>query len=283
MLPKIQSMIYEVEIPTLKNKVKFRPFLVKEFKSLLQAQEFGDDVGFINTVRDILTECTFNIIDIDSLSVYLIDYLFLMIRAKSVGEIIDAEYICHNMVSDVSKVPKIDFDKLFNNLDKSNKIEIEKHEKEENVNSEIVENVECNNRFKIQFSLMDTFIKFPEDYNKKCIIQINDLVGIRLRSPTFGKFKKIGLTGKDMFSVTDDYIFSCVDCVYDGDKILQPGVDFSLEELKEFVNNFPSDKIQQITDFFKAQPSVCLALKITCPKCRNENRIELTSIKDFFD
>lgn len=205
--------------------------------------------GFVNVVQNILTDCTFNKIDIGELPIYVVDFLYLMIHAKSTGEIIVSQYQCLKSI----------------------------------INPETNESTPCNTSFKVQFSLLDAFIKFPPDYNHKCIIQLNDSVGIRLKSPTFSKFRSIGLAGKDVFDITDDYIFSCVDCVFDGEKVLMPGTDFDIKELEEFIGQFPASKIDEVTNFFKAQPHVCLELNLTCPKCKNESVVELKGIKDFFD
>jgi predicted nucleic-acid-binding Zn-ribbon protein len=130
---------------------------------------------------------------------------------------------------------------------------------------------------------MESFVKFPEDYNKKCIIQLSDTVGIRLKSPSFSKFRSVGTASKGLFDITDEFIFACVDCVYDGDKVLTPIADFTLKELSEFIESFPADKIDQISEFFANQPKVTLILNITCPKCRNKSVVELNGLKDFFD
>lgn len=248
-LPTITPTVFQTTLPGNGKKVKYRAFTVKEYKSLLKAQEFGDDMSFVNTSRNILMDCTFNEIDIDDLSIYYIDYLFLMIRSRSVGEVIEAQYLCSNSVDDPDKTG---------------------------------EKKSCNTTFGVNFDLNNTFIKFPDDFHQKCIINLSDTVGLRLKSPSFSKFRSVGIAGKDLFDITDDYIFASVDCVFDGDKLLHPGVDFNIEELQTFIEQFPADKIDQITQFFRNQPSVCLLQEIVCPKCGNKTVIELNGVKDFF-
>lgn len=106
---------------------------------------------------------------------------------------------------------------------------------------------------------------------------------MRLKSPTFSKFRSVGLEGKDLFDITDEYVFACVDCIFDGDKVLYPITDFNLKDLQEFIEQFPANKIDQITQFFKEQPSVCLTMNVTCPKCKNTSVVELNGVQDFFD
>ena len=85
-LPKLNTPTYELEVPSTDDKIKYRPFLVKEEKILLMAMESGKGEDIIQAVKDIVNECTFNKLDIANLPMFDIEYVFLNIRAKSVGE-----------------------------------------------------------------------------------------------------------------------------------------------------------------------------------------------------
>ena len=84
-LPKLNTQQYELIIPSSDEKIKFRPFLVKEEKILLQGQEGGDD-EMISALKQIVSNCTYEKVDLDKLPSFDIEYIFLQIRAKSVGE-----------------------------------------------------------------------------------------------------------------------------------------------------------------------------------------------------
>ena len=84
-LPKLNTQHYELTIPSSDEKIKFRPFLVKEEKILLQGQEGGDD-EMITALKQIVSNCTYDKVDMDKLPSFDIEYIFLQIRAKSVGE-----------------------------------------------------------------------------------------------------------------------------------------------------------------------------------------------------
>jgi len=84
-LPKLNTQKFELEIPSTEEKIKFRPFLVKEEKILLQAQEGGDN-EMIDALKDIISNCTFEKININNLPSFDVEYIFMKIRAKSVGE-----------------------------------------------------------------------------------------------------------------------------------------------------------------------------------------------------
>ena len=99
-LPKLDVPLYEIELPVSKKKIKYRPFLVKEQRNLLMAIESEESITIQQNIRDILNNCTVTEgIDIDSLPIIDIEYYFLNLRAKSVGEVVEARYRCNNEVS----------------------------------------------------------------------------------------------------------------------------------------------------------------------------------------
>ena len=100
-LPKIDTPIYDLELPLSKKKIRFRPFLVKEQKNLLMAMESGDRESIEQNVKQVLTNCTVTEgIDIDKLPVIDVEYYFLQLRARSVGEIVENKYRCDNVVEE---------------------------------------------------------------------------------------------------------------------------------------------------------------------------------------
>ena len=85
-LPKLSVPEYELELPTTKEKVKYRPFLVREEKILFMAMESQDEKEMVNAVKTIIKNCTNIKRKVEELATFEIEYLFLKIRAKSVGE-----------------------------------------------------------------------------------------------------------------------------------------------------------------------------------------------------
>ena len=100
-LPKIDTPTYELTLPLSKKKIKYRPFLVKEQKNLLMALESKETETIQRAIRDILTNCTIteNIL-IDSLPILDVEYYFIQLRAKSVGEMVEVRYLCNNFVEE---------------------------------------------------------------------------------------------------------------------------------------------------------------------------------------
>ena len=93
-LPKLITPTYELEIPSTDEKIKYRPFLVKEEKILMMAMESKATADITQAVKDIVSECTFNKIKIDNMPMFDVEYIFLNIRAKSVGEVSKLKLLC---------------------------------------------------------------------------------------------------------------------------------------------------------------------------------------------
>jgi len=93
-LPKLTTPTYELEIPSTDEKIKYRPFLVREEKILLIALESGESKDIITAIKDIVTECTYGKIDLGKMPMFDVEYVFLQIRSKSVGEVSTLKLLC---------------------------------------------------------------------------------------------------------------------------------------------------------------------------------------------
>ena len=85
-LPKLNTPLYELELPSTGGKIKFRPFLVKEQKILMMAQESEKENEIADAISSIIYACTDGVVDAKSSPLFDIEYVFLQLRAKSVGE-----------------------------------------------------------------------------------------------------------------------------------------------------------------------------------------------------
>lgn len=100
-LPKISTPVYELTLPLSGKNIKFRPFLVKEYKNLMMAKEADDYDTIMRNVKQVLINCTLDDINIDDIPIVDIEYYFLNLRARSSGEIIELRYICNNEIDDI--------------------------------------------------------------------------------------------------------------------------------------------------------------------------------------
>jgi hypothetical protein len=93
-LPKINTVTYELTLPSTDEKLKYRPWIVKEQKALMIAQESDDEKEIENAFANIVKECTFGKVDPYENPLFDIEYIFLQLRGKSVGEKIKLNLTC---------------------------------------------------------------------------------------------------------------------------------------------------------------------------------------------
>ena len=100
MLPKIDVPIYTMDLISTSKKVKFRPFTVKEEKLFLMATESEDVDTTLDTIKQIIGNCIVNDVEVDTLPMFEVENIFLNLRARSIGEMVDLKYKCNNDVVD---------------------------------------------------------------------------------------------------------------------------------------------------------------------------------------
>ena len=93
-LPKLNVPTYELVVPSTDEKIKYRPFLIKEEKVLLIAMESGENEDIIQAVKTIVSECTFHKLKLGTMPMFDVEYIFLQIRSKSVGEVSKLRVLC---------------------------------------------------------------------------------------------------------------------------------------------------------------------------------------------
>jgi len=93
-LPIVETPRYELTLPSTDTKVQYRPFLVKEEKILYMALESGEEKEMQQATKDILKSVTFDKLEVEELPTFDVEYIFLQVRAKSVGEIAKFKVIC---------------------------------------------------------------------------------------------------------------------------------------------------------------------------------------------
>lgn len=118
-LPISSTPVYTLTIPSTDKQVKYRPFLVKEEKALLIAQQSEDPIVMVDTLKQIISACIKDPIEVEELATFDIEYIFSQIRAKSVGEVVELIFLCDDCESDDAKV-KVAFDLTKIKVEKSN-------------------------------------------------------------------------------------------------------------------------------------------------------------------
>ena len=85
-LPKISTPKYELTIPSTGKSIEYRPYLVREEKLLMIALESADEMQMVSAIKQIVAACTFDVVDVNRLAMFDVEYIFAKLRAKSVGE-----------------------------------------------------------------------------------------------------------------------------------------------------------------------------------------------------
>ena len=125
-LPQINTPVHELTIPSTGKKIKYRPFVVREEKLLLLALEGQDQKEITDTIVQIISNCVQSKIDVDSLSTFDVEYIFLNVRAKSVGEVLEFAITCpDDGETQVEVEINIDDIKIIKNEDHTNVIDLD--------------------------------------------------------------------------------------------------------------------------------------------------------------
>jgi hypothetical protein len=213
MLPKIDVPLYSITLPLSNKKIKIRPFLVKEEKILLMAMESNDEESILLAIKQIVNNCCMDKIDVDELPILDLEFIFLNLRARSIGEMVELEYKCNN------------------------DIKVEEETKK------------CENLVKIEFNLLDIEIKKQSENKKK--IQLTKKLGVMMKYPNFNVIKNVENLSETeqigkMIANCIEYIFDDETIYYTKDVSEQEVVDFidsltseQFLKIQEFLNDVP--------------------------------------------
>lgn len=108
-LPVMSTPTYELTVPSTQEKIKYRPFLVKEEKALMLAHQSEDATAMMDTLKGVISACTLDKLNVNKLAMFDIEYIFLQLRAKSVGEISELNFTCKQCNDPKAKM-KVDID-----------------------------------------------------------------------------------------------------------------------------------------------------------------------------
>jgi hypothetical protein len=222
--------------------VRIRPFTVKEEKIFLMASEGEDIDAIVDSVKQVLNNCILDDIDVDSLPVFDIENLFLNLRARSVGEMVNLRYRCNNLVGPEGE---------------------EKHK--------------CDNIVEMELNVLDIAPSNDERHNKT--IQLSENLGMVMKYPTFSLFKSYD--SENEIDTILNMTVSCIDYIYDGDQ-LHYSKDYKREELVEFVENLQAKDLEKIQLFFDTMPKLRKQVDFHCNKCGYDEKINIEGIESFF-
>ena len=242
MLPKLDVPVYEVKLISTDKTIRFRPFLVKEQKLFLMASESDDQKETVNVIRQVLKNCILDEIDVDNLSTFDLEFLFMNLRARSVGEIVDLKYKCNNTIKDESGEDK-----------------------------------KCTGSVEFNLNLLEIQPTKNPEHNTK--IQLTENLGICLKYPTFEMIQKYETMNEN--DVMLNVLIDCVDYIYDKEQIYY-AKDSTKEEIIEFIDGLQQSHLEKIKIFFDTMPEIKKDVHFKCPKCDYEEDIEIKGMQNFF-
>lgn len=109
-LPQIDVPIYELKLVSTDEKINYRPFLVREKKILMVASESKDANSAYLAIKQIVNNCTFGKVDVENMALFDLQYLFMKIRSKSIGETAEFKFSCPKCSADIAS--SINFDEI---------------------------------------------------------------------------------------------------------------------------------------------------------------------------
>lgn len=243
-LPKISNPIFELTLPSTGQSVKYRPFLVKEQKILLLAMESGDQKATLLAIKQIINNCAIDPIDVDKLPTFDVEYFFIRLRAKSIGEVVDL---------------RMRHPTGFNSKE-----------------------VECDNVTIVPVNLLDIEIERAIDHSDKIVIDEEAGIGVKMKYPTIAMATEN--EDKPDMSQMDNAItaiINTIDYIYDKDNVYKKE-DSTKEELVEFVEGLSQEQFIKLTNFFATMPKVKKSIKWKCSKCAEEDSMSLEGMQSFF-
>jgi len=158
-LPKLDSPTYELSVPSTGAKIPYRPYLVKEEKILMMAMESNNTNQMMTAVKDVIRSCTSESVDVDTLAMFDIEYIFTQLRAKSVGETATIKVKCEE-------------------CETSNEVDVDLQEVRVDIPQSDTKVIKLTNTIgvSLRYPSVDTMMRAQADESKSDIDRVFDLI-----------------------------------------------------------------------------------------------------------
>ena len=243
-LPKLNIIKHTMNLPSTGEEINYRPFLVKEEKVLMMAMQSGESKDMLKALKEIIKACVDTDIKVNTLPIYDIEYIFLQLRARSIGDKIPITYTLEDV-----KCKKAE-DKL------------------------------CT--FETEINIDDVNVDKPEGHNP--IVELTDTIKVKMSYPKIETWAEMSMVmnEKDTVEKTFGIIADSIEYIMDGDEDIHYAKDYSKKEMGEFMNSLSSPQFQLIHKFFDTMPKVRKEVTAKCTVCGEENTKVLEGMADFF-
>ena len=241
-LPKMNVPVYEAILPSTESVIKYRPFLVKEEKILLTAMESKDDKTITNAVKQIIENCVQGDLDVNRLPTFDIEYIFLRLRAKSVGEEVTIglrPWGCPQ-----------------------NKGEL------------------CEFTTEVSVNLEEVKVQKTENHSNK--IMLSDNIGLMMSYPNIESVKDMMKKGDlSETEVGMKVMKNSVQMVFTEEETHERD-SFTEKELDDFFDSLNTLQMEKIRNFFDSMPTLKHTVKYNCKTCGEEKETTMQGLNSFF-
>lgn len=241
-MPEIAVPTFFVTIPSLKKKIIMRSLTTREFKLFLIAKQGNEEEQITHTIHQLLSACIQDDVDINSLQMYDVEYLFIQLYVNSTAESVKKiTYKCKNKLEDGS---------------------------------------ECGQANNVVFQISDAEVDFSNcslsnEYISRLKDKSNNDLLLKFIQPNLSTFN---LSIDTDLSI----IANCLESVTSGEQMWVKGKDFNLDTAKSYISNINSLELENIIKFFYETPELVIKEQFQCPKCKYKHNIELRGLQDFF-
>jgi hypothetical protein len=205
-LPKLATPQFSLNLPSTGKRIQFRPFLVKEEKALLMATQSEDPLDMIDAVKNVIASCIIDDVKVDALPYFDLEFVFLNIRAKSVGEIVKLEY--------------------------------------RHIGGKNYQGIECEAVTPVEINLEQVKVEKKDGHTNK--IQLDDKLGLEMRYPTLTDVKmvteganEIEMLAKCIVSVYDEENVYEPDNLEDSLEFIESLNNTQFSKIMEFIETMP--------------------------------------------
>lgn len=243
-LPKFEHPMFEVIVPSTKQKIYVRPYTTKQAKILYMMAESTSFEELIKNIQALVQSCIVlpENFQVGKMTNFDLQYVFLQIRAITVGERVELKYKCQNIVND-----------------------------------EI-----CNQENDVLVNFKEVTVKFDEASKQEIVFDFGKM-GVKMRYPIVENIEFLQEIAQDQKSNDFDGIFKIIvkDIEYIFDENTKY-TEFTEEEAIEFLSALPLNDFQKLLDFYSNLPTLYYEYPFKCTKCGYEETLVYTSLFDFF-
>ena len=241
-LPKIAAPIFELNLPSTGQAIKYRPLLVKEQKILLLALESDDQKSITTAIKQIINNCAIDPVDVDKLPTFDLEYFFVRLRAKSINEKVDLRMSHPGFKNKLGE--------------------------------------ECSHQTLVSFDLMDLEVVKTANHTNTILLDEVNGIGIKLKYPTMDV--DTTLTGDEtQMELATISVINSIDYIYDKENVYNKD-DHTKQELLDFIDNLSQEQFTKLASFFETMPKLKHTIKWKCGKCGQEDQSELEGMSNFF-